>query len=72
MPHLSPVGSLTNLMTDLSSTGFRRKAPHDSIATGSFETVTTSPSKFAMTMRNYSNKTHKHARDAAKAIKNSI
>ena len=23
-PHLSPVGSLTNLLTDLSSTGFRR------------------------------------------------
>lgn len=24
MPHLSPVGSLTNLLTDLSSTGFRK------------------------------------------------
>jgi hypothetical protein len=24
-PHLSPVGSLTNLLTDLSSTGFRRQ-----------------------------------------------
>ena len=28
-PHLSPVGSLTNLLTDLSSTGFRRKPPKD-------------------------------------------
>ena len=28
-PHLSPVGSLTNLLTDLSSTGFRRLPPKD-------------------------------------------
>ena len=25
-PHLSPVGSLTNLLTDLSSTGFRKQS----------------------------------------------
>jgi len=28
-PHLSPVGSLTNLLTDLSSTGFRNNSNRD-------------------------------------------
>ena len=31
-PNLSPVGSLTNLLTDLSSTGFRRRGSNNQVA----------------------------------------
>ena len=39
MPNLSPVGSLTNLLTDLSSTGFRRSSSNQGMTEDQLNTI---------------------------------
>jgi len=40
-PHLSPVGSLTNLLTDLSSTGFQHKNIISVLSRNEYATIKT-------------------------------